>query len=214
MELKGKKVNFLGDSITYGVGTQCRETDCYPAVFARKNELDCARNYGLNATCIARRLAPEPHGWNGAAFIDRYAGMNDDADLVIVLGGANDYGLCDAPFGELSSRDPNTFCGACHLLFSGLIEKYPSTPIVILTPLQCAWPDNINHAGKPQIAYVDALIEIAGYYSLPVLDLYRTAGMCPRIPVQNKLYFMDGLHPNNAGAEKLADCVAAFVKTL
>ena len=214
MELKGKKVNFLGDSITVGGGTECAERDGYVAVLARELELECARNYGMGATRIARRLTPEPHGWDGPAFVDRYTGMDDDADLVVVFGGTNDYGLSDAPFGEMSDRVADTFCGACHLLFQGLIEKYPATPIVVLTPLQRWGCNDSNHTGKSLKGYVDAIIEIAGYYSLPVLDLYRTAGMHADIQVQRELYFMDGLHPNNTGAKKLADCVAAFLKTL
>ena len=215
MELKGKKVNFLGDSITVGGGTECAERDGYPAVLARKMELGCARNYGMGATRIARRLTPDPRGYDGPSFVDRYVDMDDDADLVIVFGGTNDYGLSDTPFGEMNDCTPETFCGACNLLFQRLIEKYPATPIVVLTPLQReGGRDNPNHTGKSLTAYVDAIIESAGRYSLPVLDLYRKSGMCPDIPAQNTLYFMDGLHPNNAGAEKLADCVIAFLKTL
>ena len=215
MELKGKIVNILGDSITVGGGTECAERDGYAAVLARELEFGCLRNYGIGATRIARRLTPDPRGYDGPSFVDRYVEMEDEADLVMVFGGTNDYGLSDTPFGEMCDRTPETFCGACHLLFQRLIEKYPSTPIVVLTPLQReGGRSNPNHTGKTLTAYVDAIIEIAGCYSLPVLDLYRTAGMCPDIPVQNKLYYMDGLHPNNAGAIKVAQRVAAFLNTL
>ena len=52
MELKNKKINFLGDSITQGVGTT---EDKYIYLNVMKNEcgLAAARNYGISGTRIA-----------------------------------------------------------------------------------------------------------------------------------------------------------------
>ncbi len=38
--------------------------------------------------------------------------MDNDADIIIVFGGTNDFGNGDAPFGEMSDRTPYTFYGA------------------------------------------------------------------------------------------------------
>jgi hypothetical protein len=46
-----------------------------------------------------------------------------------------------------------------------------------------------------------------------VLDLYASSGMQPCIDEQNKLYFVDGLHPNDAGHEKLAKIISHFFET-
>lgn len=49
------------------------------------------------------------------------------------------------------------------------------------------------------IDYVDAILEVAGYYSIPVLDLYRISGIQPAVPVLRAKYAPDGLHPNENG---------------
>ena len=46
------KINFLGDSITQGVGASCPE-NVYHAVLKREAELSEARNYGISGTRIA-----------------------------------------------------------------------------------------------------------------------------------------------------------------
>ena len=141
--------------------------------------------------------------------------MTDDADLVLVFGGTNDYGHGNAPFGTTDDRTPETFCGACHLLFAGLIEKYPTTPIVVMTPIQ-RLNGNVpsGNTGLPLVAYADKIREIAGFYALPVLDLYRSSGICPDLPVQQQRFCPDGLHPNNDGAARIAARLAGFLQTL
>ena len=57
-------------------------------------------------------------------------------------------------------------------------------------------------------------MEVAAHYSLPVLDLYRTSGICPRIPEHMPLFMPDGLHPNEAGAYRIAERLAAFLGAL
>ena len=57
MELTGKKINFLGDSITEG----CCATSPgkgYVDVMKRKYRLTEARNYGIGGTRIARQRIP------------------------------------------------------------------------------------------------------------------------------------------------------------
>ena len=53
MELTGKKINFLGDSITEGCCATSPEKG-YVDVMKRKYRLTEARNYGIGGTRIAR----------------------------------------------------------------------------------------------------------------------------------------------------------------
>ena len=136
-------------------------------------------------------------------------------DYIFIFGGTNDYGHGDAPFGSWGDRTNDTFIGACHYLFSEMVKKYPAARIVVLTPLQTSYDQNPSaNTGKPLIDYVDAIIKVAAHYSLPVLDLYRTAGICPRIPEHIPLFMPDGLHPNDAGAARIAERLAAFLQSL
>ena len=57
MELKNAKIGFLGDSITYGVGTSNSENNYegyrFPDVFAKKSGA-ISFNYGISGTRFAR----------------------------------------------------------------------------------------------------------------------------------------------------------------
>ena len=214
MELQGKIINILGDSITYGVGASDAEHS-YPAVLQRLTGAAQVRNYGVSGTRIARQQKDDEDWDRKRAFVERYVHMEDEADLVIVFGGTNDYGHGDAPFGTLADRTPHTFCGACHTLFQGLLKKYPTARLAIMTPMQCG-----SCSARPAISgkflkdYADALIQIAGEYSIPVLDLYRSLGITFEVPEQGERFCPDGLHPNDAGAERIARLLAEFLKTL
>ncbi len=212
MNLQGKIINVLGDSITEGVGTSAPE-HIYQNVLGRMVGAAEVRNYGVSGTRFAlQRGEGDPYP---DAFVLRALRMSDDADLVLVFGGTNDFGHGNAPFGESTDRTADTFCGACHVLFRGLVEKYPAARIVIMTPLQRADQHNPSaHNGRPLIDYVDTIIEIAAAYSLPVIDLYRTCGISADLPIHLQMYLPDGLHPNDAGACRMAERIAGFLSAL
>lgn len=140
--------------------------------------------------------------------------MAPDADVVVVFGGTNDYGHGDAPFGDFSDRTADTFFGALHVLYTQLLEKYPTAQIAIVTPLH-RWADQQpNSRGKSLSDYVAAIRQVAEYYSLPVLDLYATYGVQPDVPIMAETYMPDGLHPNDAGHIILTRKIAQFIKML
>ena len=116
MELKNLKVNFIGDSITEGVGASSYET-CYVSRFAAMTGAIC-RNYGISGTRIARRKVPYEIPEFDRDFNSRYHLMEEDADVIVVFGGTNDYGHGDAPIGEMSDRTVWTFYGALHCLYT------------------------------------------------------------------------------------------------
>ena len=212
MELNGKKVNFLGDSITQGIGVSAPDKK-YVEVFARKYGVALARNYGISGTRIARQINPtDANPSFDKNYCDRVCEMDPDADIVVVFGGTNDFGHGDAPFGCFSDRTPETFYGACHTLCTSIIERFPEAEIVIMTPLHRAIEDREN---RPSLCeFVKAIREVAEFYSIPVLDLYKNAGIQPMLEVNKTKYAPDGLHPNDAGAERIADRLGAFLKTL
>ena len=212
MNLQGKIITVLADSITQGVGVSAEE-NTFQNVMGRMVGAAEVRNFGISGTRLARQYGEvDKYPW---PFTERFQTMPDDADLVIVFGGTNDYGHGDAPFGTFDDRTNDTFTGACHYLFSELVKKYPSARIVVMTPLQPSYDQNPSVGnGRPLIDYVDTIIAVANHYSLPVLDLYRTAGICPRMQEQLELFMPDGLHPNDAGAYRIAERLTAFLNAL
>lgn len=216
MELKGTKINFLGDSITEGAGTSSHDK-MFTMLIEREYGAIC-QNYGIGGTRIARQKTPTEEKWD-RDFISRVPEMDNDADIVVVFGGTNDFGHGDAPLGTMSDRTPYTFYGALHCLYTALTEKYPDVPVVILTPLHRWNEDSPKGDNKPAPVgtlkeYVNIIREVAEYYSLPVLDLFKESGLQPKIPVIQQKYVPDGLHPNDAGNEILAHKIARFLEML
>ena len=217
MELTGKKINFLGDSITEGCCATSPEKG-YVDVMKRKYRLTEARNYGIGGTRIARQRIPSGEPKFDQDFCGRFSEMNPDADIIVVFGGTNDFGHGDAPFGELSDTTDETFCGSLRVLYEKLINRCPAAQIVVLTPLHRLSENvTVNERGipcKPLKAYVDAIRTIAEYYSLPVLDLWSVSGFQPHVDVIREKYMPDGLHPSDLGHAILARKIHNFIKTL
>lgn len=217
MELKGKKIAFLGDSITEGCGVSTME-NVYWNILAQRTGAECY-GYGIGGT----RIAPQRYLDPGE--IDRYYGsrvdsMIPDADIVVVFGGTNDFGHGDAPFGTIYDTDERTFCGAFHALCRKLIDRYPKAQLVFMTPTHRDSEDDgpYNEKGVRLSTnlegYVDAIIKMAGFYSIPVLDLFRVSGIQSRVPVLKERYIPDGLHPNDAGHVRIAEKLIGFLNTL
>ena len=83
MELKGAVINFLGDSITEGVGASCEEnryTDVFSRLYGAK-----VNNYGISGSRFARQRinTGERHEQD---FCMRFETMDKSADAVVVFG--------------------------------------------------------------------------------------------------------------------------------
>ena len=213
MKLQGKKINFLGDSITEGHGASSNEK-CFVSLIEKMAELGVARNYGIGGTRIAIQNGVDNLKWDTNAFTQRFDKMDDDADIVVVFGGTNDFGHGNAPIGTFTDRDPETFYGACHYLFAGLSRKYLGKPIVVITPLHRCSELERRENGLDLKDYVNIIREVAEYYSLYVLDLFKHGGIQPSIPAVKQAYMPDGLHPNDAGYELLAKKIMTFLEQI
>ncbi len=217
MEPKGLKINFLGDSITEGVGASIPEK-CFVSQIAVKTQAIC-NNYGISGTRIARQKNLFEWEETDRYFNSRVANMDKSADVVIVLGGTNDHGHGDAPLGNLDSHDENTFCGAMNCLCENLINTFPDARIVFLTPLHRVEEEDIwNGFGLRNVTtlkgYCDIIKEICAKFSIPVWDAYAELGINPNFEVQRNQYMNDGIHPNDNGHEKLAEFIIAKLKAL
>ena len=211
MDLSGKKINFLGDSITFG----CCATDNrgFVDILARDCHLAAARNYGIGGTRYARQRVPSEEASYDLDFCGRFAQMDPDADIILVFGGVNDFGHGDAPMGTEADRTPDTFLGACHFLYRGLRERFPAARLLVATPLHCR--DETDPSRTPTLGeYVAAIRRTAAVRGIEVLDLYETSALDFRRPEIAGLYSTDGLHPNDLGHAVLAREIAAFLRSL
>lgn len=213
MRLENKVINFLGDSITEGHGTSAPDKK-FSELIRKKCKLAAANNYGIGGTRIARQRGKSDNPRHDLDFCGRYESMAPCADIVFVFGGTNDFGHGDAPIGAFEDRTPDTFYGALHYLMNGLIEKYPESVIVFATPLHRGSESTVRDTRPVLKEFRNMIMEVAEYYSLPVLDLWSMSGLSTNSQTIIDKYIPDKLHPNDAGHVVLADRIIGFLESL
>lgn len=219
MELKGKKIAFLGDSITEGSGV-VDLTNRYDNRLFRMCELAETFNYGIGGTRFAHQSKPSECPRYDLCFSGRVYNIDKSADIIVVYGGTNDYGHGDAPFGTYADDTPATFCGAVRFLMQTLRTEYPTATVVFLAPARRNLDEGVSYqrAGdpeaKPLICYVDAIKDIAKDFDIPVLDLYRELGLDLNSEEVRAKYSRDGLHLNDDAHGILAEKVQGLLASL
>lgn len=225
MNTTGFTVNFLGDSITFGVGVSDIPNCRYDNRVAKTLEFSRVNNYSVNGSRLAHQTYPSAKPWYDLCFCGRAYDMDTNADMVIVYGGVNDYIHGDAPFGSYGDTTPATFCGGVYYLMHYLREVYGSKPILFLTPARCFLRREVDdlypsvHSakrvpGKPLKAYADAILKTAVQFDIHVLDLYGELGVDPHIPEHFAAYTTDGLHFNDEGHALIAQKLTALITSL
>ena len=120
---------------------------------------------------------------------------------------------------------------ALRFLFEDIIAKYPNIPVgyIISQPrAQTAVKSGMVRAGYTTkcwgddgwfAEWCDVIERVAAHYSIPVLNLYKNSNMRPWNTTNNNTYFNapgttigDGIHPNDAGQELMAQKISEFMK--
>ena len=219
MELKGKKINFIGDSITEGARVE-KEENFFPNIIKRNAGLAEARNYGVGGSRIGRVqniVHPSDEDFNMRA--ER---MDKDVDVIVVFGGTNDFGHGNIPLGEMGDNDVYTFYGAVKTLCLYLIKNFPDKTIVFMTPLHRLneeldynrRKEENNPNARPLVDFVNAIRETCELFSIPVLDMFKESGMPARVWAWCERYMPDGLHPNDEGQKLIAHKLQKFLENL
>ena len=201
---KNKIANFLGDSQT--------------EVNNHKNKIYCdwvkeilglskANNYGISGTTIAKKNASD-----NTAMCVRYTNMDNNADLICVMGGVNDRWF-NCQLGNFGDTDPITFYGAMETLCDGLLTKYPGKTIIFITPTEqnhngC---NSANNTGYTATDFANAMKRVCAKYSIPVFDANTCSGIYPLNQANASIYTTDKLHLNNKGHEVLGNKLSKFI---
>ena len=146
--LEGKSINVMGDSYVSAISLP--DGKIWPQLLAEKYELDY-RSYGISGNAIG---SPEA---SGTPMVQRYTQMRNDADIVFVVGGRNDYNQ-SYPVGKVGDTTMDTFCGALAVLIDGLREKYPNSLILFST----SW-----YVNEDMKAYTDATLAVCEAKGIP-----------------------------------------------
>ena len=210
------KLLFLGDSITQGVGASQEESN-YVSLVGKM--LDCeVVNYGVSGTRIGRQTYV--YGcqlWN-YDFRLRAQIMDEQADMVFVFGGTNDYGHGRLILGKVDERTPNSFCNELRLLIEDLIQKYGKDKLCFILPIRrydeepvCCKGENGDEMGVNLSEYVNAMRYILNEYEIAFLDLYTNGIPKPLVDIGDD-YTVDGVHPNDKGYFLIAEKICQYIQ--
>ena len=194
----GKKINVIGDSIVQG------SYGNFVNVIKNILNLSEARNYGVGGSCIA---SSSIDGDYPPACI-RYTDMDNDADIILVHAGTNDYSG-QIPLGEDNSTDITTFNGALNVLMSGLREKYP-TALIIFDSILHRYNDGALTIRANE--YRQAIENRCLANHIVFYDCFRYSGFDFVKGYYDHILTTDGLHPNQTGANILGRKIAGFIK--
>lgn len=224
MELKGKIIDFLGDSITEGVGVTDIENNRYDNVMKKNYGLAAVYNYGIGGSRLAHQSKPSEKPRHDLCFCGRVYDLNRSADIIVVYGGVNDYFHGDAPIGKMGDTTPATFYGAVRFLMNFLRTEYAGKTVVFMSPARFFYDgmDGSVPSKRPQkqadalpvLEYTRIIKETAALYDIPVLDLYEKLGVDPTDPKQRARYTADGLHFNDEGQHFIAKALGEFLLEL
>ena len=190
----GKYAVLKGDSITVGTytpagGGAMETTKSYIVRAVEALGMSCT-NYAVNGISISGTSSQSPN----KAIVNTYTAMSDNADLVIIAGGTNDYGT-NVVLGTIADTTDVSFYGALNVLCSGLSTKYADKTVIFITPLNRVNEDTPNSAGKILQDYRDAIVDVCKVYGFNYIDGTRL-GVHAKNATYASTHIYDGTHPN------------------
>lgn len=184
----------------------------------------------LSFAMISRAALLEDFGWQQATRVresntEYFSEVIDDlekidfsgVDILLVSYGLNDYHAGVPLDNPEDPYDPYTFAGAFRSGLSAWRKACPDLRIILLTSTY-SWYDYAeetceekDEGGGILEDYINMEIQVAEEMDVEILDLYHD--FYPHETWEDwKLYTRDGLHPNEAGRQLLAETIAAYLR--
>lgn len=199
-----KVLTATGDSITATVSHR------QYASYARMIAMDNSMTYETKAVWGATLASGIPN--SGGCILDTLSQMREDADYIILSGGANDFYylsggtelLGQITKGYTETLDTTTFCGALEHLCKTAIEKWPGKKILYVITHRML--DITNQDALQE--YVATMVKVLEKWGIPYVDLWHDMPSLMLPTLKNKYTSMgnteytgagDGLHPNEDG---------------
>lgn len=198
---------FIGDSITE---VNFRTSKNYHQFIAERTGLSVV-NLGISGTGYVDRLNA----------VDSIA---EQPDFISVFLGTNDYsGVTGSkPLGNVTDTDASTVASHIYTLLTNLMNKFPNTPIVTITPLprieSNPMNENQGENGYKLVELVEIIKSISKRLAIPCLDLYHNSHLRVWYDEVNQHFFSyqegqaDGLHPNVHGHEYISYPIQSFLE--
>lgn len=195
-------LNNCKDKNWYAIGDSITEQNIYPYFVDKTLQLKSVYNAGISGAGMKdmiNKLSVEGLG---------------EYDICTVFCGTNDFGA-GTILGNISDdRTASTFYGYTKNVIYNILTGKPNINLMFITPLYRGKFDNqpgageTNSAGFKLVDYVNAIIDVCNYYSIPVLNLFHTGGFNE---FTISTYTDDNLHPNQKGGKLIANKIAMFM---
>lgn len=198
---------FIGDSITE---VNFRTSKNYHQFIAERT--------GLNVINL---------GVSGTGYVDRINAVDsitEQPDFISVFLGTNDYsGVTGSKLlGDVTDTDAPTVASHIYALLNNLINKFPNTPVLTITPLprieSNPYDENKGENGYSLYELSKVIKGVSKRLGIPCLDLYHCSHLRPWIDEVNQHFFSyqevqaDGLHPNYRGHEYISYPIQSFLE--
>ena len=184
------RVACVGDSITYGAAVEKREQNAYPAVLATLlGPAYEVKNFGVSGATLLRK-GDKPYWKEKALQLAGDFGPN----VVVILLGTNDTKPQNWKFKDELEADARALIRHFKALPSRP-RVYLALPVAVVKPAFGIAEERVR-AALPILSKV-AAEEMAG-----LIDLHEAVAA-------KELFVGDGVHPNVAGARKIAETVFA-----
>lgn len=183
-DLKGKKVIFLGSSVTYGAASKGVSFADY---IGKRNQLDVVKEAVSGTTLVDT---------SEDSYISRLKQIQEEnADLFICQLSTNDASQ-KKPLGtvsdsdELASFDTGTVAGAIEYIICYAKKKW-NCPVLFYT--------NPKYDSSEYERMVHVLLEIQKKWGIGVIDLWDGRSFNNLTKEERELYMADQIHPTQAG---------------
>ena len=188
---EGKKAVFFGDSITEKNG---HYTKGYHEWVKEELKLSSYSNYGVSGRTIKTVCS------------DVARATQTDCDIVFIMCGVNDE-TYSTPLGAIDDNDDSTVYGSLKVLCRALKNKYPSVPVVFITP---HYQNNYLHDdGITSYEISSAIKEVCPNYGITVYDNCTLSGITPFNLVH---YTTDGCHWNDTAHKLVGKNLSMFIR--
>lgn len=214
-KLAGKKLSFIGDSITsfgdgtpeYSAATGYTYDDVWSGLVIKLTGGVLGTLDGVAGSTV------QGSTYDAFAF-RRSKSVAQDSDYIFVFMGANDQRLnrnlgtikAKGTLGDItdaSNPNLNEFTGAYQLALENMLNHYQKSQIVLMTPLKAFNRDNTGDLNPNSDAFAERVIELAKLYGIRYIDM-REIGITG---YNHSIYMNDGLHPNKKGHRLIAEYV-------
>lgn len=172
----------------YALGDSYTEQGYYTSKIVEKTGM-ILTNYGVGGTRLA-----DSDGNQSKAMCYRYLDMSEEKpDLITVMGGTND--CYYSTLGKAGDTSASTVAGAIYVIYKGLQEKYPNTPILFAS-MPVRWDTKFEE-------YANIMIDTCKYWRIPCVDIYHNCGFNSW---NKSIYNLndDNIHVNENGGKVLA----------